>query len=141
MGDLSMFHFGWTRAAFVCLASLSVGCGGDELDTVPISGIVTCQGKPVPNAQVMFNPQEIPGQDPSDLGRPAIGLTDEQGRFTLSTYGSEDGVIAGRHAVSVTLLYDDDVENAVDPNDTFPCADKTLDVTVGAESHEVKVDF
>lgn len=136
-----MFRLSSVYAAFACAAGITVGCGGDQLETVQVSGIVTCQGKPVPNAQVMFNPQEISGRDASDLGKPAIGLTDEQGRFTLSTYGDEDGVVAGRHAVNVSLLYDEEAEDAVNPNETFPCNGKTTEVTVGANTKDVKIEL
>ena len=136
-----MFQLRLVHVAFACAAGVAAGCGGDRLETVQVNGIVTCQGKPVSNAQVMFSPQEIEGREATDLGKAAVGLTDEQGRFTLSTYGDDDGVVAARHAVSVSLLYDEEAEDAVDPNETFPCNGKTTEVTVGADTKDVKVEL
>lgn len=129
------------RALAACSVVLAAGCGGDQLETVPVSGVVTCQGKPVPSARVMFSPQAIEGREASDLGKPGIGTTDDQGRFTLSTYSDGDGVVVGRHAVSVNLVYNEDTATGPDPNDKFPCAGKTKEIVVDQGSGEVKVDL
>lgn len=118
----------------------AVGCGSDELETVQVTGVVTCRGKAVPNARVTFNPQEVQGRGTQNLASPAVGVTDGEGRFTLSTYEKGDGVVVGRHAVSVSLPYEP-ADGTKDPNDSFPCAGRTAEVTVEPAGGEVKVEL
>ncbi|MBI3466627.1 MAG: carboxypeptidase regulatory-like domain-containing protein [Planctomycetes bacterium] len=66
----------------------------DRQPTAPVSGVVTHLGKPVEGATVTF----IPATNPV----PAYGLTDEEGRFALSTYEEHDGAIIGQHTVTIT---------------------------------------
>jgi hypothetical protein len=77
----------------VNLALLGVGCSGGA-KTVPVEGVVTLDGKPLPNATVLFIPQE-PG------GRDAHGTTDADGAFSLSTDRSADGAFPGAYKVTV----------------------------------------
>src|SRR5690606_27270537 len=76
-----------------------VGCGqsGGE-KTYQVTGIVTFQGKPVKEAAVSFIPEK---------GRPASGVTDAEGKFELSTFGSMDGAIAGGHKVIIAPFSDE----------------------------------
>ena len=79
----------------VCgLALLSHGCssGAARVDTAPVHGTVTLDGKPLPCGQVVFQPLS---------GRIAKGVI-EDGKFTLGTYKAADGAVLGRHRVSVT---------------------------------------
>ena len=79
----------------VCgLALLSHGCssGAARVDTAPVHGTVTLDGKPLPYGQVVFQPLS---------GRIAKGVV-EDGKFTLGTYKTADGAVLGRHRVSVT---------------------------------------
>jgi len=61
--------------------------------TVKVTGAVTYNGAPIEGVSVGFIP---------DKGRPASGLTDDEGRFTLSTFRTGDGAVPGKHSVSVT---------------------------------------
>ena len=84
----------WRSAAAVAAFSLLVaGCGPSRPTTIPVSGTVTLDGKPVAGAQVMLLPEEE--------GRPAQGTTDEAGEFTLGTFETADGALPGSHAVTV----------------------------------------
>jgi hypothetical protein len=84
------------RAGILMLGAVvalsGAGCGGSN--TVPVKGVVTFDGKPLPNATVLFIPQE-PG------GRDAHGTTDDDGVFVLSTAGSADGALPGAYKVTV----------------------------------------
>jgi hypothetical protein len=72
---------------------LVAGCGraGTER-TAKVTGTVTYKGSPAEGAAVTFYPEQ---------GRPASGVTDAQGRFTVSTFASGDGAVLGKHAVTI----------------------------------------
>lgn len=78
---------------------LLVGCDsnptGDIVDTVPASGTLTFNGVPLEYYQVAFFP---------DNNRPAVGITDADGKFTLGTNGENDGAVVGMHRVAVTYV-------------------------------------
>ncbi|WP_299460727.1 carboxypeptidase-like regulatory domain-containing protein [uncultured Gimesia sp.] len=76
---------------------LCVGCSGSKdenlPDTVSVAGVVTYQGKPVPEATIMLYP--VKGR------KPASGRSDAAGKFTLTTFKKNDGAIPGEHKVTV----------------------------------------
>lgn len=77
-----------TVALLVSLAT--AGCR--KPDIVPVSGRVTFEGKPVPQAILQFNPESRPM---------ASGGTDAEGRYSLSTKRPGDGAYLGRHRVMI----------------------------------------
>lgn len=80
------------------------GCGGDDRpDVYEATGEIIYQGQPVEGAQVMFMPA---------AARQATGTTGADGRFVLSTYGTDDGAVAGEHEVTVAKMV------KANPNDT-----------------------
>jgi hypothetical protein len=86
-------------AALSLAAGMLTGCGGraDRIDTFPASGQVLWEGQPLAGALVVLHPQTA-----GDTGLlPARAETDEQGKFVLGTYDSEDGVPAGDYRVTV----------------------------------------
>jgi hypothetical protein len=89
-----------TALAGVLALSL-VGCGNTRY--VPVSGVVTLDGKPYRNAIIMFLP--ITTQDNPNPGRGSSGFTDENGRFTLKTYEGQAGAAIGKHRVRITTKY------------------------------------
>ena len=85
---------------FLCClvgATILPGCGrGPNVPkTAAVRGCVRLDGKPVEGADVGFYCQ-IAG------GRPATGKTDAEGRYSLSTFGVNDGAILGRHTVAIS---------------------------------------
>jgi hypothetical protein len=88
------------RMRFFAIALLGVplfGCGGESLPKrVPVSGSVTYKGKAVEGATVGFLCEGAP--------RMASGITDKDGKFTLTTYEPNDGAIPGKHTVTVTKM-------------------------------------
>jgi hypothetical protein len=76
-----------------------VGCGSGS-KYVPVSGVVRLNGKPYPNAAVMFQP--VGGKDDPNPGRGSSGLTDENGRFVLKTPEGVNGAVVGTHQVKIT---------------------------------------
>src|SRR5438876_2881402 len=69
------------------------GCGSGP-KTYKVDGVVTLDGKPLAGATVAFMPQ---AQD----GHLARGLTDQDGKFQLSTFGTNDGAVRGEYKVTV----------------------------------------
>jgi len=78
------------------------GCseGIKEFPCAEAAGIVLCEGKPVQGAQVYFSPK-MTGES-AEVGKPGFAITDEAGRFVLSTYDNQDGAVVGSHVVRVT---------------------------------------
>jgi hypothetical protein len=81
----------------VCLVMMvtiaaSLGCGDGRPARLAVSGQVLIDGKPLTYGFVRFVPEH---------GRPSGGRLDDQGRFTLSSYGENDGIIPGAHRVEV----------------------------------------
>lgn len=81
------------------LGAFALGCNnvptGDIVPTSPASGVAKYQGKPLEYYQIQFIPEE---------GRPAAGITDEDGNFTLGTNDVGDGAPSGSHRVAVTYV-------------------------------------
>ena len=74
-----------------------IGCSGapdDRPAVVPVTGKITYKGKPVSGALVNFSSEKSP--------RSANGMTDSDGRFSLTTFNTDDGAIPGEYQVSVT---------------------------------------
>lgn len=96
----------WSRTAgsilLLCNCMvLMVGCGGSDYPVGQASGMVTCEGKAVPGAWVYFEP--LAGSDSSALvGKQGFAIADDKGKFVISTYGSQDGAVIGKHKIHVT---------------------------------------
>lgn len=86
-------------AVLTILAAMA-GCGTDENlpPTVPVTGKVVYQGKPVKNAIVKFFPAE------NVEGNPAYARTVDDGTYQLTTYEFADGAVPGEHTVTVRLF-------------------------------------
>ena len=75
------------------------GCGGGGITaprTAPVAGTVLLKGKPAAGVRVRFHPKF----DMGTIKFTPSGLTDKQGRFTLSTAAAGDGAPPGDYAVS-----------------------------------------
>lgn len=95
MGIVRPVHGAWPlclAGTLVACAALTSGCGPRRAAVHPASGEVRLRGKPFPKADVTFVPTG---------GRPALGQTDAQGRFTLRTWAADDGAVAGEHVVCI----------------------------------------
>lgn len=95
-----------------------VGCGGGP--TLPprgkVKGLVTLDGKPLKKGQahVVF----VPDAGKGTSGPPAVGVTDDEGRYSLSTDRETegDGALVGFHRVRISEV----------PNPEKPDAPPTL---------------
>jgi hypothetical protein len=72
------------------------GCGSDGLPLAPVQGKVLYRGKPLQFGSVVFQPES---------GRPATGIVQPDGSFTLTTYQKDDGAQIGAHKV-IVLCYE-----------------------------------
>jgi hypothetical protein len=93
---------GWTHGAAILVGLLTLasvaGCGGSNLTVAPVSGTVTLNGQPLPNAFIMFEPIESGGTNtPTSNGR-----TDDKGHYVLSIPVTNDkGAVLGKHTVRI----------------------------------------
>lgn len=132
-------HF--TKFGIILLGfTLCVGCSGqkdkDLPDTISVKGMVTYQGKPVPDAMIMLYPEQ---------GRkPASGKADASGNFTLTTFEKNDGVIPGKHKVTVTAYESTSegvsMKSAIPEKYTYQNS-SPLTVTVSESENEIKLDL
>jgi hypothetical protein len=82
----------YRRFVVAGLLILAAGCGRSGLDLVPVTGVVQRGGTPLSQVQVNSFPQS---------GPMATGMTDSQGRFSLSTSGKR-GAVPGNHVLVLT---------------------------------------
>jgi hypothetical protein len=86
------------RWSWTALLALVVGCRGT--DVVPVTGRVTLDGKPLPNATVVFQP--VGGSPNPGMG--SSGRTDAEGTFVLrQIQPNRPGSVRGMHLVRITL--------------------------------------
>jgi hypothetical protein len=85
------------------LALLVAGCGIGSIKTVPVSGRVTLDKKPLANALVTFVP--VAGSDQKEPPPSAIGTTDENGHYSLmlNSGDKKKGAVVGKYKVIITL--------------------------------------
>lgn len=80
-----------------------VGCGEDATvegrpETVPVTGVVTLAGTPVEGASVTFHSAAA-----QDAAHPsAVGQTDDEGRFELTSFVPQDGAVPGEYTVTIS---------------------------------------
>ena len=95
---------GLALLAIACLAGLPClsGCGPKLPATKPVTGTVLYQGKPVEGATVLF----MRGSRNIAEGEMALGKTDANGRFELTThFGSQTagkGAVLGQYDVTIS---------------------------------------
>src|SRR3954465_5970917 len=82
---------------FAATGLLVAGC--NQSDTVPVTGTLTLNGRPVENGEVMFNPA------PDKPGRMISAHTDSNGHFTLETARPGDGAAPGEYVVTLGEYY------------------------------------
>lgn len=79
------------------LLLLAAGCGQfddpNRPATYPVTGTITHNGKPVEGAMVRF--------ELADGSRSAIGKTDANGKYVLTTFSANDGALPGQYRVSI----------------------------------------
>ena len=75
------------QLAFAFSFLLFAGCsGGPNPEILPVSGVISIDGKPLPNAEVRFVPM-VEGLDGNFI---ASGITGKKGEFSLRLPGKEE---------------------------------------------------
>jgi hypothetical protein len=89
-----LFHAMRSSLAGMLLVAFlgAVGCSRGGPEIVPIEGVVTHKGQPVPNLRIYFQPTD---------GRPSWAISDEKGHFVLDYDEDHDGAKVGTHKVWV----------------------------------------
>jgi hypothetical protein len=91
--------YGW----IVCFLGATIAGCGDGLRRVTIEGVVTAQQSPLADATVQFFPKG------STVGEGAIGTTDSNGKFTVtSSRDDAAGIPPGTYTVRVSRMMDRD---------------------------------
>lgn len=79
------------------------GCSADSdkrPKRVPVTGTITYNGNPLPNAAIGFIP--------SGAGaNAATGSTNGSGKYTLTTFTTNDGAIPGKYEISISAVIDE----------------------------------
>ncbi len=93
---------------------LTLGCGpsGPEIvpiETAPVTGTATYEGRPLEDYRVFFYNGEHPAQEP------ATGRIDAEGRFTLSVREPNDGAMVGSNRIWFT--YDPELPEEIPGNE------------------------
>ena len=87
----------WVTVVGAFLVASTLGCGKPsyQLETAPVSGKVTLDGRPLPSGYVVF---------PTAHGRMASGRIQPDGTFEMMTYEEGDGAQVGTHPVVINPL-------------------------------------
>lgn len=80
------------RAIMIVLGCVCCGCQSRP-NSAEVSGVVTLDGEPLPKADVVFTPGD---------GRSSLGITDQEGKYSLVFTGLKTGAMPGTHRVSIT---------------------------------------
>lgn len=93
-----------TLTAGVVLLVFCASCGDGRRPVFPVRGQVFYQGKPTPEALVIFYPLN----DPDPQAPRPIARVSKDGSFSPTTYKTNDGAPAGEYAVTVSWVIERD---------------------------------
>jgi len=86
------------------LAMSAAGCDVSGPKYVPVSGVVTVDGKPYDKAVVAFLPKSSAANP--NPGHSSAGETDANGRFFLKTHDLKNGAVIGKHLAKLQTRTD-----------------------------------
>jgi hypothetical protein len=91
-----------STSLFAVLLACFAGCG-DESSLVPVEGVITLDGRPLPSIQVLFDQPELGANENTGY----TGKSDEQGRYVLRpVIGEGSGAPPGKYRVSLSTAAD-----------------------------------
>lgn len=96
------------RVLFTALFIVTIAGCAQSTKTVPVSGVVMLDGKPLAEAHVTFQP----ATEEKTANSGSFAFTDANGAYSLRTFeGEQPGVVVGKYRVSINLVtpsYDGD---------------------------------
>lgn len=102
------------------LVSICFGCGEDKpqerLTVIPVKGSVMVNGKTADGAKVTFHP--ISGSA-AGTGLYPMGIANETGEFSITTYDTGDGIPKGEYKVTVVWPDKDFKPKTIEQIDAF----------------------
>ncbi len=96
--ELSLNFFKHCSIVLLIPALMLNGCGQTPPEIVQASVTVTMGGKPLDKAEVRFFPMVPVGLDGSYM---SSGITDDNGKFTLTLANQKPGVVVGEHQILI----------------------------------------
>lgn len=100
-------RFGFQSVGILSICVVLAGCGSrSQLEIGRVSGTVTLDGQPLPNAKVKFSP--------TAQGRGSYASTDASGRYNLYYTYDQHGALIGEHTVTINSEKSND-ESPKDP--------------------------
>ncbi|QDU73748.1 hypothetical protein Pan97_07470 [Bremerella volcania] len=89
---MTLKDFSFARGGVLAALVLSLGCSSNS-ETVPVHGHVLLNGKPLANAEIIFQPE---GK------RASIGQTNKEGYYELTFTAMQEGGVVGLNRVMIT---------------------------------------
>jgi hypothetical protein len=107
----------------------AAGCGNPNL--APVAGRVTCDGKPVKDAAIIFSPLPANENDRESFRAANGGINN--GRFEfVSTFKEGDGAFVGKHRVLITMEFPGSCP-------CLPTKEIVLEVKPGANEFDIEL--
>lgn len=97
--------------SFVCSNFSGCGVGSDQPELGEVKGFVTFEGKPLSGASISFIPED---------GRPATGVTDQEGKYELMYIRDTPGCKVGRNKVVIRTFAEGEDEIEQEGDDAAP---------------------
>jgi hypothetical protein len=119
---------------FICLVLVSLtGCGdgADRPALGYVTGTVTLDGEPLEGVMVMFQPED---------GRPAGGLADGDGHYSIEYIKGEKGTKVGPNTVTFSWLPGDSRAKPIPPQYTAKETALKFDVKKGNNTFDLKLE-
>lgn len=133
----------WPAFLMLPAVLILIGCGDN---VAPVKGTVKYKGEAVKGGTITFSPIS----DRKDPGKGASGKVGDDGTFTLSTHGTGDGAIVGKHKITYTAPAPE-APKEVKPGEKTPpdpppspyigLAPKTPEVEVKAGPNTIEVEL
>ncbi len=115
----------------VMISAIIAGCGGDDRPPIGfVTGTIVNDGTPVVGSTIEFFPSD---------GRPSMGITDENGKYTLYYAVGEPGARIGVHKVLLSAGQSAPKEDdSAAPRKPMPRPKKGKQLLTLSENTEVK---
>jgi hypothetical protein len=125
---------GISLVLFLGLALLAAvtGCGkSDRPELGTVAGTVTLDGRPLPSANVIFTP--------NGPGRTSLGVTDADGKYSLTYLRDIMGANLGRHYVRITTATEENGGKELLPAKCHANSELSADVIAGSNTFDFAV--